>query len=157
MFETIVSACAILVICGISIEDYFLCIMLLAFLLVHIIRLLIIFGRTIDMDENGCTIKFLFFKARRYKWSEFKTICLEDNSQRLFGRGDPYQKFVVFSTREKFHTPELISIMTYLYFCLRPFRFFVVLFRPKRKFGAYGIDEELFRSKMKEFGVEVQK
>ena len=123
------------------------------------IRQIISYGRVFEMDENGCTIKFLFFKARRYKWSEFKTIRLEDNSQRLFGRGVPYKKCVVFSTRENFHTPEMIDILTYMELCLRPFRFFVVFFKTKTstEVGVYEVDEELFMSTMKEFGVEVQK
>ena len=134
------------------------CIICSLIALIGNIRLIISYGRVFEMDENGCTIKFLFFKARRYKWSEFKTIRLEDNSQRLFG-GDPYKKCVVFSTRENFHTPEMINILTYMELCLRPFRFFVVFFKTKtsKEVGVYKVDEELFMSKMKEFGVEVQK
>ena len=121
------------------------------------IRAFYVYGKTIIMDECGCTVKFLFFK-KRYSWDELKTKCIESYDQRLMGRNDPYKKGVVFSSRKNFHTPSLIAIQHYLLTCLNPFHFFVVLFAPPiQKFttgtGVYEVDEKEFMEKMLQWGI----
>ena len=83
-----------------------------------------------------------------------KTKNIENVALRLWG--DPYERAVVFSKKEKYHTPELIGITACL-FSIHSFSFFVVLFKPKglNSFPIYEIEEEVFMSKMEEWGVEI--
>ena len=120
----------------------------------------IAFGKTIYINETGCTVKLWFYK-KTYSWSELKTKRIENFDQRLCGRGDPYVRGVVFSTKSNFKTPELIAIETYLMCCLNPFAFFVVLFQPHdshtRMVHTYEVDEETFMEKMESFGITIEK
>ena len=127
-----------------------------ALLNLYMLRCAYTFLRTIEIDRSGCTVRFLFFR-RHYTWSELRTKRIEDYRHRLFGRGDVYEKGVVFSTRENFHTPEMISILAHLSACINPFCFFVVLFKPSAKNGlkVYEVDEQEFMSIMKEYGVDL--
>lgn len=126
-----------------------------AVLQLYMLRMYFIYGRTIRVDADGCTVKFLLFK-KFYRWSDLKTKRIEDYRQRL-GRYDPYAKGVVFSKKENFRTPQSLTLSLYLQFCLNPFRFFFVLFKPANKngSGAYEVDEQEFLEKMAEYGVEL--
>lgn len=108
------------------------------------------------IDEVGITVKFLSFK-KLYTWDKIKTKSIETYDQRLFGTRDSYKKGCVFSTKEKFHTPEMLSIVTYLFSCINPWRFVSVLFTPKdtKGIGLFEIDEKLFMEKMNEWGIEL--
>ena len=127
------------------------------FIIVQVIIFLgcIAYFRTLEFSESGCVIKFLCFK-KEYKWDELKTKNIEKVSHRLGCRGDSYERAVVFSKREKYHTPEILSIISCL-FSIHSFFFFAVLFTPKSRtsFSIYEIEEEVFMSKMEEWGVEI--
>lgn len=136
-------------------EMVYFCLFWLLLILLFAVRVLIV-KRTVEIDKDGCTVKNFLFK-RRYKWSELKTIRMEDYSLRVRSKGDSYLKGVIFSTRENFRTPDFFGISTYLTFCWRPLRFFVVLFKNTKVLGSYGANEEEFMSKMAEYGVEIQR
>ena len=108
------------------------------------------------IDEVGITVKFLSFK-KLYTWDKIKTKSIETYDQRLFGTRDSYKKGCVFSTKEKFHTPEMLGIVTYLFSRINPWRFVSVLFTPKdtKGIGLFEIDENLFMEKMNEWGIEL--
>lgn len=128
-------------------------ILIFALVQLYMLRMCFVYGRTIRVDADGCTVKFLVFK-KFYSWSELKTKRIEDYRQRL-GKYDSYKKGVVFSKKANFHTPESLTLSLYLQFCLNPFRFFFVLFKPtaKNEFKCYEVDEQDFMDKMKEYGV----
>lgn len=121
------------------------------------IRFFIAYFKTIEITQDGCTVKLLCFK-RKYQWSDLKTKRIENYESRLFGRSDYYEKGVVFSTRKNFCTPELIGISTYLLFCLNPFKFFVILFKPSFKkvsIPTYEVDEEEFMKYMSAINITI--
>ena len=128
--------------------------------LLHLIKMSFIFDRTININPEGCTVKFLFYK-KQYAWSDFKTIRVENYSLRLNfgGAGNIYEKAIIFSTRENFHTPEWLNISSYLTFCINPFHFFPVFFEEYRKgeFRYYEVKEQPFMELLQEYGVEVLK
>ena len=115
--------------------------------------------RTLEISDYGCTVKFLFYK-HHYSWNDLKTVRVEDNSYRLCGKGGYYNRAIVFSPLKDFRTPYMIDIMTYMLFCVNPFRFFVVFFRCEN-IGffnrCYEVEETQFMKLLEEYGVEVQK
>ena len=111
------------------------------------------------MSEDGCVVKFLFWK-QRYTWDELKTKLIVYNgvsaSKEPF-RAHQYTKTVVFSKKEKFKIPTFIDIETHYHICLKPWSYFIVNLKTKEQrasWPTYEIDEELFMSKMAEWGVE---
>ena len=122
-----------------------------------ILRACLIIFKKIDINKNGCSVKFLFFK-KTYTWDMLKTKSIEHYGQRLFGRINSYEKGCVFSVKKNFHTPEIMGISSYLFSCINPFRFFVVLFSSKdsKGSGLFEVDEQLFMEKMNEWGIELQ-
>ena len=126
------------------------------------IRIMCILFRTIEIDENGCTVSLLFFK-KRYLWNELKTKHLEDYGSRFFPASAfarNIKRGVIFSTKENFRTPKMVHITGYWAYCLNPFCFFVVLFKPEEGVyteGFYEVDEDVFMSKMEEYGVTITK
>ena len=131
----------------------------LAILLI-IITLRCDFGelRTLELNQHGCKIKFLFYK-QFFEWKELKTIRMQKFSLELHGGGVMGMKGIVFSTTENFRVSETLPILTYLDFCLNPFCFFIVLFKPQKKNDTsfYEVEEEPFMKLLEEYGVEVQK
>ena len=130
--------------------------------LLHFImaRDMLISFRTIEMDENGCTVSLLFFK-KRYLWNELKTKHMEDYRDRLI-KGNPsgIYRGVVFSKKKNFRVPRIMHISVYWLICINPFNFFVVFFKPPEGFfsgGFYEVDEDVFMSKMEEYGVTITK
>lgn len=93
-----------------------------------LVRVFFALGRKIYFHKDGCTVSFLFFK-KQYSYKDLKTKNIEDFSQRLGGGSDSYERGVVFSVRENFHTPQILSITQYLLFTVNPFHFFVVFFQ----------------------------
>ena len=123
------------------------------------VKTICLFFKTLYINDSGCTVK-VWFSKRFYKWSELKTIRIEDDYEFRFGaRGETYKKGVVFSTRENFKTPWFMTTLSYMQMCINPFSFFVVFFEPednKKRLGIYEVKESEFIEKMAEYGVELK-
>ena len=115
------------------------------------------YEKTLIMDSQGCTIKFLCF-SRSYKWSELKT-----KEYRYFKDGhayrDTFESGAIFCKRRvrmpKWTKPSVFA----LYFqAFRWFSFSYVYFsnnKPKRIPELYVVNEAEFRAKMEEWGVDM--
>ncbi len=118
-------------------------------------------GRTLIMNEKGCTIQF-FGVRRFYAWSELQTKKIEDYAFAI-GSRQPYKKGAVFF-KKKCHKPKWLKPFDYCMF-FHPFRFFFVYFNPHivnpkwtyAYFEEYVVDEESFLKKMEEWQVELTK
>lgn len=134
-------------------------------------RLCVCYGRTLIMDEMGCTIRFLKIE-KKYQWDELKIKRIEDfnfDSER-------YESGVVFF-KHPIRKPTWYGAMNYC-FWVHPFSFFFVYFKkppkalpegkrygkimdshltwePTETFSVYAVDEEEFLTQMKEWGVEL--
>ena len=78
------------------------------------------------MDENGCTVSFLFF-SHFYSWDSFKTKRLE-NYNNSIGYRQPYLEGVVFFEKEC-KKGRLLMPAEYSIF-YHPFSFIYVYFTP---------------------------
>lgn len=116
-------------------------------------------GRTLIMDESGCTVCLLGYK-RHYRWSELTTKQYI-HYENCFEYRSLCTEAAEFSVK-KARIPKWMKAYTYSQF-FRPFSFFFVYFppdpRPKNE-GLYPIiyeaDEQMFRAKMKEWHVEMK-
>ena len=131
-----------------------------------ILCMVIVFGRTLILDEKGCTIRFWKYQ-KTYRWEEFKIKRMEDyrNIYRSSTDQIPFSSVVFFSTK-KLHKPDIMQFFTYNIF-LRPFSFsfFYVYFKVEdMHWGGYlvpypeiyPVDEKEFLEKMQEWGVELE-
>ena len=123
------------------------------------LRCCFVLGRTLIIDENGCTVKFLCFK-KRYRWKELKTIRIEDYRD-CHEDGTPYQKGIIFSKHERVHRHKWFKPLERSIVWGNPFRFFFVYFKPteerKNRFPfpkVYEVDEEEFIALLSEWGVQ---
>ena len=123
-------------------------------------------GKTIILDEKGCTLCFWKYK-KIYRWEEFKIKRMEDyrNIYRSSTDQIPFSSVVFFSTK-KLHKPDIMQFFTYNIF-LRPFSFSFFYFYFKVEdmhWGGYlvpypeiyPVDEKEFLEKMQEWGVELE-
>ena len=117
-------------------------------------------GKTIILDEKGCTLCFWKYK-KIYRWEEFKIKRMEDYRDIYRAPTDqiPYLAFVFFSVKNA-HKPMKMEPDTYATF-LHPFSFsyFFVYFHVdsawsggKRCIRYYDVDEKEFLEKMQEIG-----
>ena len=129
-----------------------------------ILCMVIVFGRTLILDEKGCTIRFWKYQ-KTYRWEEFKIKRMEDyrDISRTPTDQIPYSAFVFFSVKN-WHKPMKMKPDTYATF-LHPFSFsyFFVYFHVdsawsgrKRCIRYYDVDEKEFLEKMQEWGVELE-
>ncbi|MBQ3004412.1 MAG: hypothetical protein IJD88_00630 [Clostridia bacterium] len=131
------------------------------FLLLFTIRFWITYGRTLIMDEEGCTVKFLCFR-RKYKWTELKTKRVEDYTRALRYR-EPFTGGVIFckkrTRKPKWLTPSNHCMLVH------PFSFFFVYFDPHTnvpegsyhyQIKAYVVEKEKFLKQMKEWNVDLE-
>lgn len=138
----------------------------IALLLVLIITILILrfwvaVGRVLVFDENGCTVKFLWF-SRSYTWEELNTKHIVD-MKNLLGYRQPYSAGAIFSTKDV-RIPKLLMPAYYCAY-VHPFEFFFVYFDPKLPcekwdtppFRVYVVDENDFLSHMENWGVELHR
>ncbi len=140
---------------------FFLCVYLLI-LIIAIIQALISYRRTLIMDEEGCTIKFLWF-THKYKWTELETKRIEDYTNALRYM-EPYGKGVIFY-KKRVRKPKWILPSHYNIF-IHPFSFFFVYFDPhidsriikkkRAKQALYCVEESEFLKQMAEWGVELE-
>ncbi|MDO4337444.1 MAG: hypothetical protein Q4C91_05055 [Eubacteriales bacterium] len=136
-----------------------------AFCILLMINYWIMVGRTLIMDERGCTVCFLWLK-KEYRWEELKVKRIEDYSKCMGSKGPHYKGGAVFSLRDNIHRPAWKHLGDYL--ALHPIKvltsFFVYFeMKPgvKKKegdtgYGYYEVDEKVFRENMKKWGVELE-
>ncbi len=127
----------------------------------YTIKFWITYGRTLIMDEEGCTVKFLGF-SRKYKWTELKTKRIEDYTRALSYR-EPYTGGVIFY-KKRTRKPQWITPANYS-FCVHPFTFFFVYFTPNTsapvgsyhyRMKVYEVNENEFLNQFKEWNVELE-
>ena len=126
-----------------------------------LVRYWISIGRTLIMNEEGCTVKF-FWYSRTYSWSELETKQIEDYTHSYGGR-QPYKAGAIFyhkqTKKPSWLPPDGWSVF------LHPFSFVFVLFNPHVEYkaavaypypDAYLVEETEFRKKMAEWNVELK-
>jgi len=133
----------------------------ISILVVFILPFLLLFqywivtGKTIEMDKDGCTITFLFYK-KRYLWNEIRFRKYEDAEDFRWYR-TAFVKSVIFSPK-KIYKPVWMDITLYC-ILLHPLSVFYVYFKPKQliseEFLIYCVEEEAFRQHLTEWGVEL--
>ena len=110
------------------------------------------------MDKNGCTIQLGFYK-KIYKWTDLKTIRVEDLRDALLNdyASGGYDRCIVFSTKPNLKpfvhiTPNRRRTFTTFY------KTFAVYFiKPDQKSTPnylWACDEEEMLAKLKEWGIE---
>ena len=122
------------------------------------------YGRTFELDCEGCKVRFLFFQ-KKYLWSEFKTKKVDHYSRySLLAKGDfPYQNGVILAP---FRVRKPSWIRPLVYNWIHPWRFIYFNFYPefsKSQTGAfsqlgrhYEVDESEFWIKMSLWHVELE-
>lgn len=129
------------------------------FMFVFIISHWMVIGRTLRMDEQGCSVCFLCYR-KRYQWEELQVKSVEyhdhDSGLRL-----PYTGGIVFIAKGKRGPRKLYDLLDYNSSC--PFSSFFVFFRPEEPVdkwtyykGVYEVDKEQFMKKLEEWRVEIQ-
>ena len=112
-------------------------------------------GRTLIMDEQGCTVRFLCFH-RTHRWENLQEKSVADYKS-LSHQPMPYHGGVVFSARKMKNT----SASHPVYFsALRPLSSFYVYFKPVHSgdnsyVKLYTVDESAFLQKMNEWGISL--
>lgn len=115
-------------------------------------------GRVLTLSENGCEIRFLWYK-RFYCWEDFQEKKIEDY-QNSFGHLSPYEGGIVLSSKK--YRRSLRFDPAY-YGMLRPFTFVYIYFRPKILPNpnpypmVFAVDEEEILTKFKEWGIDLKK
>lgn len=130
------------------------------FLSILVVRYWIAACRTLIMNEDGCTVQFLWYR-RHYKWSELETKDIEDYTN-SFGYLEPYKGGAIFS-RKKSKKPAWLMPFDYS-FLFHPLCFFFVYFDPRIHFNKwdyrcpdlYVVDEATFRVNMSKWNVEIR-
>lgn len=126
------------------------------------IKIEIFYFRTIEFDENGCTVKFLFLK-KKYTWAKLKIKRLEkyeiqypipDNSQNKGTR------VAVFSPHKFLKPKSLLPVAYFFIPFINPYTYIFINLtgndnNPVPK-GYYEYDENEFMQKMKEWNVEFE-
>ena len=126
-------------------------------LLLLTIRYWIATGKTIIINEYGCSISFLGYK-REYRWCELETKYIEYYNNSIEYR-TLYRGGVVFAEKE-IKKPKWIKAATYSVF-INPISVFFIYFKPEKpqlhyKYPQiYEIEEGLFIDKMKEWKVDI--
>ena len=125
-------------------------------------KLLMIYGSTLTMDENGCTLDFLWIR-KKYLWSDLKTIRVEDLRATIYATHDSsgYEKCIVFSTKARIK-PFIYATPNFRYdFFGTHFKTFFVYFVKYNKDGKrndngtlWSCEEEEMLAKLKEWGIE---
>ena len=134
-----------------------LCFFMLLFLLLLVTLSLYIEARTLVMDKDGCTVKFLCFK-KTYKWQELKTVRVE-SFDGCFQDKTSYIKGVIFSPKANLRPFRWVKPLSNIW--RNHFDFFFVYFRTIKEENSVGIryyevDEAEFMEKLAEWGVEVK-
>lgn len=131
--------------------------------LLLIFRYWIVFGRTIIMDKDGCTISFWGI-SKKYKWDELKTKRIENYSHRLRTRHQPYTKGAIFSPKHVRNPLKLMPIEYSVFHLVPSIRFFGYIFvffdphfaGPAVQPDIYEVEEAEFRKCMAEWNVDIE-
>lgn len=133
-------------------------------MLIFSVRYWITTGRVFEMEEQGCTIRFLGF-SKFYKWDEFTVKNYVDFTQMPINGTTNYGG-VVFSPR-RVRQPKWMQPVSYcMYVHLSPFSFVFVNFKTQRLYrekwtyvnpDIYVYDEDLFFEKLREWNVIISK
>ena len=135
------------------------------FLIIFYIKCAISIGRTIILNENGCTITFLKYK-KTYGWDKFCVKRLESYREPItvIPRGSfKWNGVILYShntIKPKNFNPELYS----LFFAIFPFSYIFISLVPTKveKYHAsyarlkFQVNEDNFLSKMREWNVEIE-
>ena len=118
-------------------------------------------GKTIIMNEKGCTLCLWKYK-KSYTWAELKIRYIEDKRD-TYGKPGAYSAYAIFSTH-KINKSRKTAPYTYNWvFHPFSFSFFYVFFQVKNMMWGYKVcvdiypvDEKEFMEKMQEWGVELE-
>ena len=160
LFECVVYICVLIAILALFLFGVQMPVWLVVLFAVFYIGCIVMFvfssGRTVSLDENGCTICFLWIK-KTYAWSEMKTKRIERFSlPSMWDRYQyPYPKSAIFAPYKVFKFKLMIRPWHYVW--LHPFSFIYINFPQKTVSHVKDceIDEEEFWLKMKEWGVTI--
>lgn len=141
-------------------RDYYFPVVTAFILAVIVIRYWISVCRTFVLSPEGCTIKFLCF-CLNYKWTDFKTMRIEDYSNRS-GYRLHYTSGVILSCRRIKKKTWLMPAVYSLF--LHPFSFIYIHFDPHIEFNRwdvrcpdlYVVEENEFLSQLMEWGVTLE-
>lgn len=106
--------------------------------------------KTLIMDKDGITVKFLLFK-KKYSWDCFQTKRIQTFAKSL--SGEPSVRGAFFSKKKNQKAVFPPSNFDTLF----PLSFRYVYFKSKSKFSDtlyFEVDEKVFREKMKEWEIE---
>lgn len=146
-----------------ALQDLFISFTIFFIVFLIIFNIFLASGRTINLNQNGCEIKFLFVK-KTYFWNELKVKKIENHSM-IFGFDIPSELTCAIFSKKKYFKPKFISPSTYCEFHPFNFSFIYLNLIPRNydaenlptNYSAYPIDEQLFYSKMKEWNIEFEK
>ena len=116
----------------------------------------IAYGRTFTMNENGCTVSLGKYK-KHYNWEEFECVRYYDYNVPKF-RSLGLIGGIMFSPKKS----ELLRVSLNLYCFFHPFSCVYVTFINEKRSksltyrDAYTVPKEIFETKLKEWGVDVQ-
>ena len=116
-------------------------------------------GRTIVMDESGCTVHFWIFQ-KKYKWEQLKTKRIEKyTSPPMFnGLFRCYYLTEAMFCPHKARKPKFIRPSTYV--ILHPFSCIYVNMHPSvgiwQRGRSYEVDETVFYEKMNQWGINLE-
>lgn len=120
-----------------------------------------IIGRTVEMNEKGCIIHFLWYR-KEYRWEELPVKRVEAYKATYGRSGMPYTGGVIFSSH-KVYKPCKPTFWKHPmdYNLLHPFSFFFVCFQVDLPKGVpdpeiYVVDEAVFIEKMRSWNVELE-
>lgn len=118
-------------------------------------------GRTVEMNEKGCIIHFLWHR-KEYRWEELLVKCVEAYKVTYGRSGMLYTGGVIFSSH-KVYKPCKPTFWRHPmdYNLLHPFSFFFVCFQSDLSKGVsdpeiYVVDEAVFIEKMRSWNVELE-
>ena len=141
---------------------WWLSLVLCVFFAICEFKALLVYGTTLTMDANGCTLEFLWIR-KKHLWSDLKTIRVEDLRAAIYATPDSsgYEKCIVFSTKTRIK-PFIYATPHFRYDLFGThFKTFVVYFVKYNKEGKrndsgalWACDEEEMLAKLKEWGVE---
>ena len=140
-------------------NDLVLPILASSFIIILNIRFWITYDRILELNENGCTVKFMCF-SKTYRWSELKIKNVVD-CKNAIGGIESYELCVIFSTKHK--NPRWLLPSVYGFFA-HPFSFIFIYFDPHFKYGkwivrknpeSYVVEKDEFLKKMAEWNIEI--
>ncbi len=114
----------------------------------------------LKLEENGCTIKYLFI-TKKYKWSDLKTIRIEDLRSPL-DKGYAFDKCIIFSSKENLkHFSNIRAFRHYRSINLKMDTFAVYFTKYNEKgkqlgnsIPCWSCHEEKMLTKFNEWGIE---